>query len=488
MRKKTKAIFAAAITCLSLALIAVSFSPWLTDANKVTGVSAAANSLVQNTKTDNRFGQPKPAPLPAQPNIVIMIADDLGWDDVGVYGNRSVHTPNIDSLAANGLRFDNAFLTTASCSASRASILTGKYPHSNGLLHLHQQLPSDQQTLGKLLADGNYYTASVGKWHFGGRLRQQFASVLDDRSDSGTEQWIARLQQRPKDQPFFYWLASRDPHLPHTQALAAEAHVYDPATIDIPAGMVDGPKTREELAGYYAEITRFDSDVGQVMDELERQGVLDNTLVIVMSDNGRPFHGGKLTLYDDGIKTPFILHWPAGIKQPGVREQLVSMVDLAPTLLKLAGQPVPRDMQGSSFIAAIKDARSPGREHIFAERNWHARDAHERAVRTTEFLYKENQAPLYGDCYRSQFSYSLAFKEYAQAFREGRLERGEAACFDEQRDLAELLRVDESGRAVPGNLAADLNYRDVLKKLSAELSAWRKATGDEDFRPYSPPE
>ena len=227
----------------------------------------------------------------AAPNFVILIADDLGWNDLGAYGNRQVHTPNIDRLAASGLRFDNAFLTTSSCSASRASILTGKYPHSNGLVHLHQPLSPKETTLGLLLREGGYHTEAVGKWGLGGEVKGQFSSNIEEKTGSSTERWIERLKRRPKDTPFFFWLASRDPHPPHRPDKDSVDYRYDPDKLEIPAGLVNGPGTRREFAQYYREITRFDRDVGLVVAELEAQGVLDNTLLIVMSDNGRPFPG-----------------------------------------------------------------------------------------------------------------------------------------------------------------------------------------------------
>jgi len=422
------------------------------------------------------------------PNFVILIADDLGWDDVGVYGNTTVQTPNIDGLAARGLRFDNAFLTTSSCSASRASILTGKYPHSNKLVHLHQSLPADQLTLGQLLKERGYHTESIGKWHIGAQVRSQFSNVIDDRQGNGTQYWLERLQNRPKNTPFFFWLASRDPHRPHTPTTQSIPLVYKPATVTLPEGFVDERKTRKEFADYYREVSRFDRDVGSVVEELDRQGVLDNTVVIVMSDNGRPFPFGKLMLYDAGIKTPFIIHWPRSINTSGVRKQLISMVDLAPTILEWAGAPVPADMEGFSFTQMLDDDTTIIRDYVFAERNWHGANAHERAVRSLTHLYKENQFPLHGLCLDSPFSSKPSFKAYATQFRHNRQTAFDRDCFAERRAPIELKANARSGNMRSENLATDAAYTPMLEEMRRQLNDWRGATDDFDYSYYERPD
>lgn len=421
------------------------------------------------------------------PNFVVLIADDLGWNDIGSYGNKSIQTPNIDKLAANGLRFDNAFLTTSSCSASRASILTGKYPHSNGLVHLHQSLPADQITLGQLLRERGYHTESVGKWHIGAQVKFQFSNVIDDRINNGTGQWLERLESRPKGVPFFFWLASRDPHRPHTPTENSIPLVYDPATIEIPEGFVGGPETRKAFADYYRVVSRFDRDVGRVVDELERQGVLNNTVVIVMSDNGRPFSWGKLTLYDDGIKTPFIVHWPDTVGAGGTRAQLISMVDLAPTILEWAGLPLPDNMDGYSFAKMLGSETATTREYVFAERNWHGSNAHERAVRSLSHLYKENQFPLHGSCVSSPYGSKPSFKEYAKIHRRAPMNEFDRDCFSESRSLVELKATGPVGNTRSPNLANSEAHAERLKTMSNQLNKWRESTGDFDYQHYTRP-
>lgn len=420
----------------------------------------------------------------APPNFVILIADDLGWQDLGAYGSQFAYTPNIDKLAEEGLRFTHFFLTTSSCSPSRASILTGKYPQTNGLVRLHQALPEDQPLVTNPLRERGYYTASIGKWHIGGKAKKHFDMVLEDHNGSGSGQWQRTLRERPKDRPFFFWLASVDPHRPHNTG-AAFAGDYRDRPLALPANFAQGEGVRRELERYFQEVSQFDSDVGAVMQELEDQGVLSNTVVIVMSDNGRPFHLAKTLLTDDGIRSPFILYWPEGVARPGDFHGLVSAIDLAPTVLSLAGVAQPAGMQGRSFHHVLQDPGGQFRDHVFAVRNWHARNAHERAVRTGSHLYKENQYPRHGDCVDSVYRTSPSFQALAAAHARGETAATVAECFEERRPDVELFEIAKDGsRSI--NLADQPEYLPIRNRLADLLSSWREETGDFDYVPYEP--
>ena len=264
------------------------------------------------------------------PNIVLIIADDMGWDDAGAYGHPYIRTPNLDRLASGGMRFDRAFLTTSSCSPSRASIITGQYPHNTGAEQLHWPLPADQLTFVELLKDAGYWTAQAGKWHLGDAVKDRFDVVKDvftigfdaeteneevERDGSGAEDWVSLLDNRPMGQPFFLWLAAVDPHRAYEENIIDTPHSVD--DVLVPPYLPDTEQVRKDLALYYDEITRMDGYIGKVMDRLDEQGVVENTLILFISDNGRPFPRDKTTLLDGGIKTPWIVQWPAKIK-PGL--------------------------------------------------------------------------------------------------------------------------------------------------------------------------
>ena len=169
-----------------------------------------------------------------RPNIILVIADDVSWNDIGAYGHPTIRTPVLDDLAANGMRFDNAYLTASSCSPSRASILTGRYPHNTDAEQLHWPLPAEQTTFSEKLRDAGYWTAAAGKWHLGPQVLDRFDvvyesvwAVEDEVAPSGMEDWLGLLDERPRDKPFFLWLAAWDAHRPYSAGAIAEPHGKD---------------------------------------------------------------------------------------------------------------------------------------------------------------------------------------------------------------------------------------------------------------------
>ena len=239
-----------------------------------------------------------------RPNIVFIIADDMAWDDSGAYGHPHIQTPNIDKLAAQGMRFDNAFLTTSSCSPSRTSIITGMYPHNTDAEQLHWPLPADRITFVEHLKKSGYWTAQAGKWHMGEAIKDRFDLVKDVGTHgfqlsptgkktaqigdgSGCENWVPVMQERPENQPFFLWLAAVDPHRPYSEGIIENPHGLE--DVVLPPYFPDTEEVRKDFAHYYNEITRLDNYVGKVVAELDAQDISENTLILFISDNGRPF-------------------------------------------------------------------------------------------------------------------------------------------------------------------------------------------------------
>ena len=221
----------------------------------------------------------------APPNVLIFVADDAGWSDFGVYGNEAITTPNVDRLAATGLRVEYAFLTTPQCSPSRISILSGKYPHATGAEDLHMPLPDGEVLLPTLLKEQGYFTGHMRKTHYGPNGERQFdwySQAVDD---------FPRFLEATGDQPFFLWVGFRDPHRGCQDGAFDPPH--DPTDVIVPPFLADTPETRADLALYYDEIARMDRDIGHFMDTLDARGLRENTLVIFLSDNGMPFPAAK---------------------------------------------------------------------------------------------------------------------------------------------------------------------------------------------------
>ncbi len=402
----------------------------------------------------------------SQPNFIVFVADDAAWNDCAPYGNHVIKTPNINKLAEEGLVFDNAFLTTSSCSPSRCSILTGRYPHSTGASELHMPLPANQLLFAGELQKAGYYTVVAGKYHIGPK-RPEFDSIYGG-SPSGCENWVKALQERPKDKPFFLWLAALDPHRTYQANTIPEPH--SPADVIVPPFLPDADSTRKDLALYYDEISRLDSYLGKVMAELKVQGVDENTVVIYMTDNGRPFPRCKTRMYDSGIKTPFIVRWPAKIEK-GRTDALISSIDIAPTFCELAGANIPETFHGLSFVPVLKDYHSKTRDYIVGEHNWHDYQAHERAIRNKEFLYIRNAFPQLNASPPADAVGSLTYQEMIRLHESGNLNENQLDCFLQPRSAEELYNVQADPFQLT-NLADNPNYQPNLAEMRAKLDKW----------------
>lgn len=433
------------------------------------------------------------------PNFVIMIADDMAWDDCGVYGHPTIKTPHIDRLSKQGMRFDQAFLTISSCSPSRASIITGKYPHLTNAEELHWPVPADQTTFTELLRQAGYWCGAAGKWHLGDALEDRFDMIMAaDTSGfqlptgaagetgkfvettagdvrSGCTDWVPLLKSRPKDKPFCLWLAALDPHRPYDHELVGDS--YQESDVRLPPYHLDTEDIRADYLAYYAEITRLDRFVGNVMAELKRQGVADNTFVLFFSDNGRPFPRDKTTVYDSGIRTPFIVRYPDVVKPGSVCSTLVSSIDIAPTVLQLAGIEAPGSMNGRSFRTLLTDPTQVNREYIFAEKNWHDYDDHVRAVRDVRFKYIRNYYQDLPNTPPADAVRSPTFQRMQVLYDAGKLTSAQQACFALPRPREELFDTKADPHEI-NNLATDPRYADELESLRKALQRWESQTGD----------
>jgi arylsulfatase A-like enzyme len=430
-----------------------------------------------------------------KPNVILFIGDDISWNDYCCYGNTSARTPNIDALARNGLKFNNAYLTASSCSPSRSSIITGRYPHNNGkAAELHQPIAYNLPWFPAELRKSGYFTALSGKHHMksspapSGENGQPtpFDEVNAGRiagNSGGHGQWVSTLQKRAKGKPFFLWFAAYDAHRGWDADRQWNAQKYGPAhkpeDVVVPPFLVDDAETRKDLASYYNEVTRFDYYIGQVVNELKKDGELDNTLILVMADNGRPFPRAKTRLHDSGMKTALVAHWPNGIKNPGTAcDGLVSAIDLAPTILKAAGVSVPETMQGVDMSPMFEDSKQSIRKYAFSEHNWHDYEAHGRSVRDSSgHLLIRNFRPYLAwqgpaDSVRSPSHKSL------QAVRDNKnLSAAQADVFLAPRPALEFYQANKDTHQLR-NIVEDKKHSAAKMKLDKVLNEWMAETKD----------
>lgn len=309
-----------------------------------------------------------------KPNVLFLLSDDHSAPYVGCYGYPDVKTPSIDRLAAQGMRFDRAFVTCPQCVPSRASLMTGRSPVSVRMVRFTSPLPPDVVALPDLLRSKTSYFTGVGgrTYHLDGPAAQGknaapvSSSVLDryhlrtfkervDYAESPRpggwktygDHLSSFLDAAPRDKPWFFWLGFSDPH--HTWDTHASYGRPDPSKIKLPPHLPDLPGVRNDLARYLAEIEHLDGDVQSVLDVLEWRGLANNTVVVFMGDNGMALPHGKGALYDPGIHVPLIVRWP-GVVQPGTTTRtLISGEDFTPTVLDLAGVAAPESMSGAAF-------------------------------------------------------------------------------------------------------------------------------------------
>jgi len=413
-----------------------------------------------------------------KPNFVLMIADDVSWDDIGCYGNNQVKTPNIDRIAGSGIRFTNFFLTASSSSPSRNSIITGRYPHNTGGAELHLLPPDYMISFPEILKQNGYYTAHAGKFHMGNYARRGFDIINENKlnGDGGEDLWIKCLQERAQGKPFLMWFAAHDAHRVWGPNKFSGTH--DPQGLTPPWYLAQGVRTKEDLSKYYDEIARFDNYVGLVYEELVRQNVIDNTVIIIMADNGRPFPHSKTRVNDRGLNSPFIVYWPDGAgKKKQLCPALVSSVDIAPTILQLAGLDSPVSIQGFSFAKLLGKPSRKFRNHVFAEHNWHDYEAHERMVRTRDYLYILNSRPQFTQSGPADAVGSPSYAELDSLKKINGLTMQQADIFTAPRPNEELYKNNTDPDQFD-NLADNKSYKKKLFKLRSVLQEWMKETGD----------
>lgn len=303
----------------------------------------------------------------AERNIVFIITDDEG-PTLGCYGDPVAATPNVDQLAADGTLFTRAFATTASCSASRSVVMSGLHNHKNGQYghqhHFHKFASFHHVvslSLPRVLANEGYRTAQIGKYHVAPEPVYHFETYLKANARSTVrmaEQCRAFLSDTSDPRPFFLYFATNDPHrgggtdkdsvrelkpdlFGNRPARGSYPDVkevfYDPAEVPVPAWLPDTPETREELAQYYQSCARIDQGVGRLIAILKEAGLYDKTLIVFTSDHGMAFSGGKTTVYEAGLKVPFVVRNPYEENRGVTSEALISHIDITPSLLDFAG-------------------------------------------------------------------------------------------------------------------------------------------------------
>ncbi len=328
-----------------------------------------------------------------RPNIVFCMADDWSWPHARILGDPVVKTPYFDRVAREGVLFENAFVSTPSCTPSRLSILTGQH---------HWRLKEGDSLGGSLREEFDVYTevlqnAGYRIGRFGkGVWPSKHAFRHRDSFGERFRSFDEFLHDRNADQPFCYWHGGQDPHRPYDLNVGAESGIQL-SEVKVPACLPDNQTVRSDVADYLWEVQRFDHQVGEIITKLEAIGELDNTILVVSGDNGMPFPRCKATLYDQGTRVPLAVRW--GAKVPGRRTvaDFVSLCDLAPTFLEAAGLKPSQQMTGRSLLPVLTSKKfgqvDPARTFVLTGMEQHVYSYPARALRTKDFLYIRNFDP-----------------------------------------------------------------------------------------------
>ncbi|MGF1637290.1 MAG: sulfatase/phosphatase domain-containing protein, partial [Cyclobacteriaceae bacterium] len=271
------------------------------------------------------------------------------------------------------------------------------------------------------------------------------------------------------------WHAFVDPHRDYEEGAFDPPH--DPDKVIVPPYLADTKNTRKDLAMYYDEIGRMDKNIGEVVAELKKRGLYDNTLIVFITDNGKPFTRAKGTLYDEGVRSPLIFHWPKQIVKGRTSNEMVSLINLAPTFLDLAGVDIPKSMYGRSLRALIEGKTFKGDEYVFSERNWHDCDEHLRSVRSDTFRLIKNAYIEWPHGTAADLAGSPAHQDLLKLKKEGQLNENQRLIFEVPRPVIELYNVVEDPYEL-NNLAYDAKYRGVIRHMHAVLIEWMEVTND----------
>ncbi|MDE0110285.1 MAG: sulfatase [Bryobacterales bacterium] len=441
---------------------------------------------------------------PSRLNVLLITADDLGLQ-LSSYGDQVIETPNLDALGASGALFEVAYVAQASCSPSRSAMFTGLYVHSNGQFgltnasdfSLHPHL--HDATMPNILKRAGYRTGIIGKLHVDptDRFLWDLRSQVNARDVAGMAAEAEVFMSGGAEDPFFLMVNYTDPHAyrerdPQTGEITSDWTFLDqhegiPATLVEPSEKtvfpfqgIDTPEQRKRVAGYYNEVLRVDVGVGLLLESLERLGHSDDTLVILTGDHGPPFDRGKTTVYEAGLRVPFLVRWP-GVSKPARSQAMVSTVDILPTILDATGVPAAVEMQGMSLRPVLEDAEAPWREYLVGEFHMHGAPWFpRRAIRDGRYKLIHNllapaESPsirIDGDLgYLASRDERYAGTPVRQAF-DTFAKPPEFELYDLEADPWEFR-----------NVAGDPEHAEALQRMQAALEEWRRETADPSLDP-----
>lgn len=415
-----------------------------------------------------------------RPNIVIMIADDCSYNDWGCYGSVDSKTPNIDAFAKEGLKFNNCFQAVAMSSPTRHCLYTGVYPVKSGAYPNHTFVNDTIKSFVQYFGEQGYVTALAGKTHVSppSVFSYQYLGGYKDEQ-GGTFQWekINDFLDQNRKNPFFLVMASHEPHGPYVNGDPSQ---WEPNKLTLPPMYVDTPELRKAFAGYLAEIAVFDSQVGKICNMLKVKGIEENTIFILLSEQGNGFPFAKWTCYKQGLQSAMLVRWPGKIKGGTQTDAMVEYVDVIPTLLDIIGQKPSPQCDGKSFYKVLQGKRDTHKKYVFGIQttrgiNNGSEYYGSRSVRSKRYSYIINLTPeakfmnaiTQGNSFWKSWIREAEYDKFAKKQVDKYQHRPMEELYDMQKDPYEMV-----------NLVDNSRYQDVKKELRKQLFLWMEKQGD----------
>lgn len=440
-----------------------------------------------------------------KPNILFAIADDASH--MSAYGHSFVNTPNFDRVAEMGILFKNAFTTNPKCAPSRASILTGKHTWQLEEAGNHYGIfPSKFKVYPDLLEDAGYFVGYTGKgwgpgdYEQGGFERNPAGNEFNDirltppdKTRISNKDYSANFQdflnKKPDDKPFCFWYGAHEPHRHYEEGEGARAG-KSIDTVELPPYFPDNDVVKNDLLDYAYEIEWFDKHLGTMLEKLKERGELENTLIIVTSDNGMPFPRVKGNMYEDDFHLPMALSWGNMTKGSRLVEDLVSFTDIAPTFLDAAGIEIHQQMSGKSLMDIIDSSKSgfinESRDKVYMGRERHDVGRKDdlgypvRCVRTQEYLYVRNFKPELWPAGNPETGFTGCDSSPTKSLILQQEQNGENYYYDlcfGKRPLEELYNIIEDPACIH-NLAKNPEYKELKEEMWEDLKGKLNETQD----------
>lgn len=413
-------------------------------------------------------------------NFVLIVADDLTYTDTSLYGGQAA-TPNLERLASEGMRFDNCFQAAPMCSPTRHNLYTGLYPVHSGAWPNHTYVYPGVKSIAHYLQESGYRAGFSGKTHINPDSAFPFEFVSRKIKNTNpdfeaVDEFLSECQT--EETPFGLILCSNEPHTPWNKG---DASAYPPSKLELPPVLADTPKTRENFSRYLAEITYFDSQVGQALELLDKHGLAGDTVVLVVTEQGNAFPFAKWTCYDKGLGSGLVVRWPNVVTAGSSSQALVEYNDVVPTLLEALDLPNPGNLDGKSFVEVLTQKSDHHQDYVYGLQT--STGIHNgpgnygiRSIRDERYRYIRNLTPEIE--FTNAATKTNWWREWEEAAQNGDKHARELVNRYQHRPAIELYDCWEDPWNL-NNLAKDPTLSGKLKELETKLDSWMLAQNDQ---------